>query len=244
MNEYAKIATRFQRDTASHEMTVLHDDGMYRHLRFAPKDSSLCWWDLITWPYNLIANGSHGSFHFCRFGPDTQDMLVLFRDSRAGRYINPQYWEEKLRAGKAKGWSESKFRSFLVEEAAALEARYPGTVEAVGKQILNSDEHNTEYEETARWACAQFRHGDVTLRFPDEWELSFEEFDWQYLWQCHAIVRGIHMYDSTICGSRCPEHPEHYCRRSPQHQPGICRDAKQKGTQSCTWDPARKQVAA
>ncbi|WP_069630838.1 hypothetical protein [Streptomyces niveus] len=38
------------------------------------------------------------------------------------------------------------------------------------------------------------------------------------------------------CGSQCPEH-EHTCRRSPGHQRGICRDEKQKGTESCTWDP-------
>lgn len=238
------IAARFAGDTAKHQMTVLHDDGLYRHLRFAPESNSLDWWDLITWPYNLIVNGSHDSFHFCRFGPDTRDMFVLFRDSRAGGSINPEYWEEKLRAGKAKGWSEAKFRSFVAEEAAALEVRYPGTVKAVGKQILNSDEHSTEYAETARFACAQFHHGDVTLRFPDEWDLSFEEFDWRYLWQCHAVVDGIRRYDATICGSRCPVHPEHYCHRSPGHQAGICRDRKQKGMESCTWDPARQAVAA
>ncbi|MFD7661314.1 hypothetical protein [Streptomyces sp. NPDC059788] len=197
MNEYPEIAMRFARDTARHEMTVLHDDSLYRHLRVAPEESSLFWWDLITWPYNLVVNGSHGSFHFCLVGEDTKDMFVLFRDSRAGGSINPDYWEEKLRAGKAKGWSAGKFRSWLVEEAAALEARYPGTVEAVGRQILNSDEHDIQYEETARYACHQFRHGDVTLRFPDEWDLSFEEFDWQYLWQCHAIVSGIARYDAV-----------------------------------------------
>lgn len=38
-----------------------------------------------------------------------------------------------------------------------------------------------------------------------------------------------------ICGSRCPDH-DHVCLRSPQHQRGICRDQKQKGTESCTWD--------
>lgn len=38
------------------------------------------------------------------------------------------------------------------------------------------------------------------------------------------------------CGSQCPKH-EHTCRRSPGHQAGICRDEKQKGAESCTWDP-------
>lgn len=49
------------------------------------------------------------------------------------------------------------------------------------------------------------------------------------------------MTGPTICGSHCPVH-EHVCQRSPQHQPGICRDRKQKGTESCTWDPEREGV--
>jgi hypothetical protein len=243
VTDYPEIKARFERETAGHQMTVLHDDGLYRHLRFAA--DSLYWWDLVTWPYNLIVNGSHGSYHFCRFGEDTKDMLVLFRSGiwRDGsHHINPGYWQEKVRAGEVKSWSEQKFRAWLVEESAALEDRYPGTVEAVGTQILHSDEHTTEYEETARYAVSQFSHGDVRLRFPDELELSFDDFDWQYLWQCHAVVAGTATYDATICGSRCPEHPEHYCRRSPGHQPGICRDRKQKCTESCTWDPAKKAV--
>lgn len=44
------------------------------------------------------------------------------------------------------------------------------------------------------------------------------------------------MNTDAICGSQCPKH-DHICLRSPQHQAGICRDEKQKGTESCTWDP-------
>lgn len=56
-------------------------------------------------------------------------------------------------------------------------------------------------------------------------------------------LKHLPEYDATICGSRCPEHAEHYCRRSPGHQPHICRDRKQKGTESCTWDAARSTKA-
>ncbi|MGW4493840.1 hypothetical protein [Streptomyces sp. NPDC004376] len=45
----------------------------------------------------------------------------------------------------------------------------------------------------------------------------------------------------AICGSECPKH-SHVCLRSPGHQKHICRDEKQKGTESCTWDYERKQV--
>lgn len=45
------------------------------------------------------------------------------------------------------------------------------------------------------------------------------------------------MSDQQICGSRCPEHVGHFCQRSPRHC-SNCRDQKQKGTESCSWDPA------
>ena len=41
----------------------------------------------------------------------------------------------------------------------------------------------------------------------------------------------------AICDSRCPEHVGHFCQRSPKHC-SNCRDQKQKGTESCSWDPA------
>lgn len=198
------IAERFQRETAEHVMTILHDDGLYRQIRFTAS-GSLDWFDLVTWPYNLIVNGSHGSFHFCRAGADTENMFALFRDSRAGRAINPHYWAEKLRAGEVESWSESSFRQWLVREATGLEGRYSGIVQAVGDQILHSDEHNTECEESARYALASFQYEGVRLSFPEPWELKFTEFHWQYIWSCHAIVWGIAQYDATKAATQQAE---------------------------------------
>ncbi|MFZ3569926.1 hypothetical protein ACOKM5_23250 [Streptomyces sp. BH097] len=56
--------------------------------------------------------------------------------------------------------------------------------------------------------------------------------------------KAVPLNEVQFCGSQCPEHMEHKCQRSPGHQPGICRDEKQKGTESCTWDPARSVVIA
>lgn len=35
MSEHSEKAAQFARDTATHQMTPLHEDGLYRHLRFA-----------------------------------------------------------------------------------------------------------------------------------------------------------------------------------------------------------------
>jgi hypothetical protein len=198
---YQDIAERFAKETADHKMEIRHDDGLYRHIRFSALNS-LDWFDLITWPYNLIVNGSHGSFHFCRFSDDTEDMFVLFRSGSAGRRINPHYWAEKVRAGEVMSWSEDDFRQWVTQEAADQEASHPGMVRAVTLQILDSDEHNLEYEETARYAVASFRHKGARLAFPESWERTFQDFHWQYLWQCHAVVHGIATYDRVKATAR------------------------------------------
>src|SRR3954466_1726422 len=77
--------------TRPHEVTVLHDDGLYRHLRFRSPDHSAYWFDLITVPGCLIFRGDGDSFVFSR----TEDMFGFFRSSREGS-INPTYWSEKL----------------------------------------------------------------------------------------------------------------------------------------------------
>lgn len=196
MTDYPEIAARFARDTATHQMTVLMDvNGLYRHLKFmSPDGSDLYRFDLITWPNHLVIRGDGPNFMFSVF--PTADMFRLFRESSSVG-INPGYWQEKVLAGQVKDWSEQKFRAWVVEEAAAAEARYPGAVEAVGKQILHSDEHSTEYRGTAEYAVASFDHGDYRLRFPDPWEESFEDYSWEFLWACHAIVWGIAQYDAA-----------------------------------------------
>jgi len=191
-----QIAERFKRNTASHEMTVLLEDGLYRHLVFADPKGGFYRFDLITWPHNLMVRGDGFSFAFSIY--PTADIFDMFKASSHDG-INPGYWQEKVTAGRGdvKAWSEDKFRAWVVDEATSAEARYPGLVDAVDAQILRSDEHTTEYRGSAEYAVASFSHGDYRLRFPDEWEESFDDFSWEYLFACHAIIWGISQYDAA-----------------------------------------------
>lgn len=190
-----QVAARFARETAQHELTVLHDDGLYRHLKYAnPQYGALYRFDLITWPNGLLIRGDGPNFVFALH--PLADLFDMSRGtSRHG--INPGYWREKVQAGQVKAWSEGKFRAWVTETAANAEAKHPGVVEAVRDQILASDEHSLEYEEGARAAVAWFNHDTYDLGFPAKWEVDFDDWSWEYLWACHAIVQGIGQYDAA-----------------------------------------------
>jgi hypothetical protein len=53
----AEAADAFARNVANHIKNVLHDDGLYRHLRFARPDRSASWFDIVTWPGSLAVRG-------------------------------------------------------------------------------------------------------------------------------------------------------------------------------------------
>jgi hypothetical protein len=193
--EYGDIAERFRRDTADHRMTVLHDDGLYRQIRFAGPRNEIHRFDLITWPNGLLIRGDGPNFVFSVF--PTADLFDLFRRSM-GSGINPGYWQEKVIAGQVTSWSEKKFDTWLGSEATKNESRHPGLLAAVGEHFLYGGEHSTEYEETARHAVEHFEYDGFRFRFPAKWEHDFEDYDWSFLWGCHAIVWGIGRYDAAL----------------------------------------------
>ncbi|MFD9124911.1 hypothetical protein [Kitasatospora sp. NPDC059571] len=187
------IAKRFKRETAEHQLTILREDGLYRHLRMAnPQYGGVYSFDVLTWPNGLLIRGDGPNFVFSSH--PTADLFEMFRgSSRHG--INPGYWREKVRAGQVKAWSEERFRAWLTAKVATDGPSNPGLADAVNEQILENGYHSLEYEDGARTAVAWFDHDDYDLEFPAKWERDFDDWSWEYLWACHAIVRGIAEYD-------------------------------------------------
>jgi hypothetical protein len=193
-------AERFAADTTSHQLIVLHDDGLYRHLRFAQPSphSWLCWFDLITWPGNLAIRGDCGSYMFAR----VDDMFEFFRGSR----INPGYWAEKTPGGtqSCRSYSREVFEQHVAERLADAEQDWPG-ITAAWKEANEVDypDYDMTYEDHAHEALRDFHYPLTASRdqrrfeFSDSWEWDLREFDWTYLWCCYAIQRGIQQYDAA-----------------------------------------------
>ena len=100
-NPHAKIYRGFREQTADHRLAVLHDDGLYRHLRMQAPGTRMWSWDITTWPGHLATSGDVGAgFTFAR----EADMIEFF--SLAGKSdgyfsdgapsIDFRYWAEKL----------------------------------------------------------------------------------------------------------------------------------------------------
>lgn len=186
------VRTRFESDTAEHEMTVLRDDGLYRHIRFQRPGSSAYYYDLVTWPGRLAITGDAGDFMFSRL----TDMFTFFEGQEG---INPGYWAEKLIApapAGARKYSEALYEQLVREWADEQE---PAVKQAALSQLLAGDSH---YEEGAREQLREFRHEGVGIG--DYWEWDLRDFTYHFLWCCWAIRTGIARYRAEVAAEPAP----------------------------------------
>jgi hypothetical protein len=200
----------FLKDVATHQLMIVRDDGLYRHLRFKRPASGCMYFDIITWPGYLCYTGDMGTYVFSRI----DDMLAFFRSTDAQLKINAGYWSEKVQADSIYGnglreFSEDRFRENLkhdfdnhfesdepdedadVEERAKFEARKAAAWEEVEDQILSLD----SLEHDGFQAAMRFQHEG--LSFTDFWDHTFTVFTYHYIWCCFALVWGIQQYDAA-----------------------------------------------
>jgi len=183
----------FLRDVRKHRMTVLHDSGVYRHVRFAKPGTSIMQFDIVTWPGYLSFSGDMGAYVFSRL----RDMFEFFRGSTVGPIeVNLAYWAEKCRAvdrdSGIREYSPERFREqierWLEDAEASEECR-----EAVRSEVLC---HAEEGESAARKAADDFAYADG-FAFTDFWEADCSEWTARYVWCCYALSWAVRQYDAV-----------------------------------------------
>jgi hypothetical protein len=195
------ILKQFEGDIADHGMTIIRDDGPYRHLRFSRPDSYIMGFDIITWPGFLAYVGDMGSYVFSR----TEDMLTFFR--RTDDYpIDFRYWAEKLqgpRGGRelaveysadamraeVERWLKDYVEGHELGGTEALELR-----EAVQEQVLERE--MAEHSETfAHFYVREFDHKGISMEGLED--PDFTQYELRFLWCCYALRWAIELYDKT-----------------------------------------------
>ncbi|MFI8535411.1 hypothetical protein ACIGMX_34840 [Streptomyces aquilus] len=157
MSEYAQVRAHFESDVQDHQMSVRRDDGPFRHVEFVGQ-RGLSRVVLISWPYNLLVAGSHGSFHFERHGRDTEDMFDWLRGLR----VDPDRWASKLVNGarSVEEYDPARLKAAIEERVAEAvqDGWAPAGLEAaVKEQILDS--HWMSEEQNALRLVSEFQLG-------------------------------------------------------------------------------------
>lgn len=209
----------FLKDVSRHQMTIIRDDGVNRHVRFREPGTGIMHFDLITWPNHLCYTGDMGTYVFSRI----EDMFQFFR-SRTDREhmhlrngqtlaINPQYWAEKLlaidsRCG-AEEFDPDEFRRVVREQRLEWirEARNDEELdkdarralwEAIEEEVLSCAD---EGEHEARRAAIEFSHRTGPhgrhFYFADFWEYKLRNYTHNFIWCCFALAWGIKQYDAA-----------------------------------------------
>jgi hypothetical protein len=196
------IAKRFNRETIHHQLTVLHDDGLYKHLRFSQPDRSAMWFDLITWPSNLIVRGDYGdTYAFSRI----EDMLAFFRTSAYLREPNLGYWAEKLTTDRdsVERYDDEIMRRSILDAINDETRHLTGLRAAVQEEVFDllcgdESEDRRTVADFAYYRNDEDRYDyprpDPDFTFEGSWEWKLHDYHWSFVWACHAILWGAEYY--------------------------------------------------
>lgn len=213
MADRADVLRRFMKDTAEHQLTVLRDEGLYRHLRFRKPGTGCYGFDIVTWPGYLAICGDMGESVFTR----SPDMIEFFRSDAKGiadpgeLFINPGYWSEKCKANDAerKEFCRDRLDRLVLQHVQDYLADFYDEEEcSAGPEwavaLWEELQEAIRYVETTTDAIHQldiFKPDDPRydeFRFHDAWEYasSLEAYTFHFLWRLYAISHAVLAYDS------------------------------------------------
>lgn len=199
-NPAAKAWAAFKEDSANHQLTVLHEDGLYRHFRMAAPGTRMWSWDIVTWPGHLATSGDIADgLTFSRETDMIRDFFGRMRGNRpyfadGAPSIDFRYWAQKLQGDQretVREYVHGNFTAFVTEtltERLAAGYRTSLTQETVDELIVEA--HNLEpYESAARGWLEE--HDE---QFPDSWEHDFKDYTFQFQLACYAVNTAVQAY--------------------------------------------------
>jgi hypothetical protein len=196
VNAQTDIAARFETDTASHALTVIRDDGLYRHLHIAAVGDLAWnqWYEIVTYPGTLVYSGDMGTYVFHRHG--TSDALNLFGST----VPDPGYLAQKCVAADREGiteYSPDLLRQQVEEETLGwFQGLSDAEARVLRAEIADLLDDAGNVEEVVREKLDEFRPkiGNSVFEFTDTCEWNLHEFTHRFLWACHAITKANRLY--------------------------------------------------
>lgn len=191
-----EIKKYFKNDIKDHQMTVIHDDGVDRHLVFSRPDTGIDMFEIKTWKGYLCFYGDRGDYIFRRL----DDMFLFFRHDD----INPSYWGEKLQSistyGGYEKFSIDRFREAVKEDFHTWEFETQGDQSAaweeVREKVYNQDNDGDGW--VAINAARDFKSTEHKNVFGYDFaERGCPEYTHAFIWCLYALIYAIKTYDKA-----------------------------------------------
>ena len=202
----SNIRKRFLKDTKEHQLTIVKDDGIYRHIQISKPGTCVCHYNLTTWPYHLCISGDMGTWVFSRI----EDMFDFFimndSDYNKPDEINPHYWAEKVQAISRFGGSgiyEFDTDDFKAQVRRRVKEYFEGHPQGCKECLQELEDDVFMYMDDYPKEVIYERLYNFSYSAPDGDEFTFsgedmpdaQRFSLYYIWILYAIVKGITMYN-------------------------------------------------
>lgn len=218
----------FLKSVAGHNLEILHDDGVYHHIRLKKPGTRCMSFELVTYPGFLVYSGDMGCFVFERLN----DMFQFFRADESYRrdypnrtlFPNHRYWSEKLQAidsGRMNGegckeFSPEKFRAAVWHDFLKWVQHHGRTFtkeqrrdlwDKIKDEVLceEGDAHASyRAANDFRWRADGLpwyaEDSRPQFEFVDFWDHDCTVYTSRFQWACFAIQWGIQQYDASKNG--------------------------------------------
>ena len=192
----------FLKNIKDHQIGIIKDAGLYRHIRCKRPDTMNMYFDIITFLGGLLYTGDMGTYEFER----VEDMFKFFRDPDKNLHINSDYYAEKCKAESIYGEGIRKFDedSFINNIKHYYDTYFEDCDDSykdekervwieIESQILNND--HSEYELVSNLNNFSMYHDASEFQFTGFWEYSYQSKTYHFLWCLYAIVWTVQKYD-------------------------------------------------
>ncbi|MBP2482925.1 hypothetical protein J3A72_003217 [Stenotrophomonas sp. PvP093] len=216
------VLPRFLADTASHELRIVVNDGVHRHLQFRRPGTYCYGFDIVTWPGHLAISGDMGTAVFSRL----HDMFEFFRakpaehEKAGGLFVNDGYWAEKCVAndGAKQEFSARLFRDLVTrlfkehveervdpDDLADPDTSAPEWVARLWQELeleVLSESEDHDALSNAISSMSDFKPSDPDysdFQITDAWEYasSLQQYTFHFVWRLYAIARAVRAYDDA-----------------------------------------------
>ena len=207
--EYREFLEQF----GGHELTVLHNDDDYRHLRMRARDEDgglnlLLGYDVVTWPGALavsgdaLPEGAEGVI-FSRLRDPIEFFTVPPSGlGPSGPDIDYAHWVEKLRGPAQTIGFEHDPSLFLASVRRHLaEHVADGELSVVDAERIAADAENHQYNEDDAYAWLDL--GPQKELFPDAWEYNFRSPSKDVKNLCRRVELAVRKYNDWLKSDAC-----------------------------------------